>query len=80
MLDFLDLSGFWDFASAHPFWAWMISWCIWVVPAAIAAPFNAVFLFWNRWLRHRNIALHGWPTTPSMDADGDIVHPKTTNP
>lgn len=76
MFDFLDLSGFWDFATARPFTAWLIAWGFWVIPTVFAIPFKFVFRVWNRWLRHRNIALHGWPTAKLMDADGDIVHPK----
>tara|TARA_Y100000815_G_scaffold7325_1_gene6964 strand:- start:910 stop:1149 length:240 start_codon:yes stop_codon:yes gene_type:complete len=37
---------------------------------------NYTFRCWNRFLRHRNIKAHGWPSSHLMDADGDIVHPK----
>lgn len=77
MLDFLNMNGFWAFASAHPFWAWMIAWGFWVMPVTLTIPFQYAFRFWNRWLRSRNIARHGWPNAHLMDADGDIVHPKT---
>ena len=60
----------WQAAIHAPF----IAFCaIVAVYWAIKLPFIAFRLF----IRSRNIAKHGWPTNPLMDADGDIVHPET---
>lgn len=76
MFDFLDLSGFWELAKERPFTAWFLAWGFWVIPYVISLPFNFGYRVWNRWMRHRNIMAHGWPTAKNMDADGDIVHVK----
>jgi len=39
----------------------------WVLVAAL----RTAFLCWNRRLRHRNIAVRGWPPA-HLDADGDF--------
>jgi hypothetical protein len=74
-----------SFMGANPWLTWGLAWGIWPVSWAVSAvlttPFNLAFKAYNRSLRARNIALHGWPSNPLMDADGDIVHPpveKTT--
>lgn len=80
MFDFLDLSGFWELAKERPFTAWCLAWGVWplvyLITYVVGLPFNFAYRVWNRWLRHRNIMSHGWPTAANMDADGDIVHPK----
>ena len=53
---------------------WLAGFAIYVAYYALRLPFWA----WNRLLRSRSIASHGWPTNPLMDADGDIVHPRNT--
>jgi len=50
-----------------------------VVLAAVAcigfiAPFRYGFRAYNRYLRSKNIAAHGWPVPP-LDADGDVIYP-----
>lgn len=59
---------------------------MWFVELAKNSPFTAMLMvcagyygffytpavMWTRWLRHKSIKEHGWPTPP-MDADGDIV-------
>ncbi|WIY25063.1 hypothetical protein [Parasedimentitalea psychrophila] len=80
MFDFLDMSGFWVLAQNRPITAWLIAWGFWVIPTTIGIPCRYAFLTFNRWMRHRNISNQGWPTAPLMDADGDIVHPKTETP
>ncbi len=61
-----------EFAQSSPyltfFLAWLIAW-------AFTRPFRYAFLAYNRHLRAKNIAAHGWPRAP-MDADGDIVYPE----
>lgn len=37
----------------------------------IYLPFRYAFKFYNRWIRHKNIAAHGYPP-PHLDADGDF--------
>lgn len=64
----------WDFMDKHWFVALVL---ICVTGGTITAPARYAFLAWNRHCRSKNIALRGWPTNPLMDADGDIVHPKT---
>lgn len=64
------MSG-WQFASDHPFAAFCMLWIVgWVISVIVTQPLR----FWNRWLRHKNIAAHGWPEPP-LDADGNVVHP-----
>ena len=52
------------------FWAWA------GITFGASMVIDGICKCWSRWLRSRNIARHGWPTAPNMDADGDIVHPK----
>lgn len=61
----------WEFASAHPVAAFFM---LWVVAWAAVQPFRYAYLAYNRTLRSRHIAAHGWPTAP-VDADGDVVYP-----
>lgn len=42
----------------------------------LASVIKYPFVVLKRYLRHRDISKHGWPTTPNMDADGDIVQPE----
>ena len=64
----------WDFAKANPGTTLLI---IWVLAWAAVQPFRYLFLAFNRSLRSRNIAQHGWPTAP-IDADGSVVRPEKT--
>ena len=61
----------WDFATANPGTAFLI---VLVLAWAFIEPFRYAFRAYNRRLRSRNIAAHGWPKPP-VDADGDIVYP-----
>ncbi len=67
------------FMGANPWLTWALAWGLWPVCWAISSilttPFNMAFKMYNRHLRARNIAAHGYPTNPLMDADGDIIHP-----
>lgn len=60
-----------SFAIANPGYTFLI---FWVLAWAVTRPFWYVFVAYNRKLRARNIAAHGWPTAP-VDADGDVVYP-----
>lgn len=66
------MDGFWTFANANPFSAFLV---VWVVCYALTRPFAYAFRAYNRTLRSRNIAAHGWPTAP-IDADGDVIYPE----
>lgn len=63
----------WDFATANPGYTFLI---VWVLAWAWVQPFKYAWLAYNRMLRARSIAAHGYPTTPHMDADGDLVYPE----
>lgn len=63
----------WEFAKANPGTTFLI---VWVLAWAATQPFKYAWLAYNRKLRARNIASHGYPTTAHMDADGDLVYPK----
>lgn len=62
------------------FWEFAMKWPLAVVVVVIAAawavtrPFRYAFLAYNRRLRSKNIAAHGWPPV-YLDADGDTHHP-----
>jgi len=61
----------WEFAESHP----LITLALAMIAAGtVTAPFRYAFRAYNRTLRSRNIALHGWPTAP-IDADGEVVYP-----
>lgn len=60
-----------QFTIEHP---WLTVFMFWIAGWVVTSPFRFTFLAWNRYLRSKNIAQHGWPTAP-VDADGDIVHP-----
>lgn len=62
----------WEFANNQPDAAVFIAFFAMCVAIAIV---RLPFRFWNRWLRHKNIAQHGWPTAP-VDADGDVIYPE----
>lgn len=66
----------WDFASAHYIVALL---ALWIVAWACVQPFRCAFRAYNRSVRGRNIAAHGWPVPP-VDADGDIVYPSKKCP
>lgn len=57
----------WDFAAQHPVMAIVLTYII-------MAPVRYSYRAYSRYLRHKNIAAHGWPTAP-VDADGDVVYP-----
>lgn len=70
------MEPFFNFAREH----WFIALLMLLIVAAaaktvIVAPFKYSFMAYNRSVRARNIAAHGWPTAP-VDADGDVVYPK----
>lgn len=61
-----------QFADRH----WFITACAVIsMCSTVYLLVKAPFFVLNRFLRHRDIKAHGWPTNPLMDADGDIVHP-----
>lgn len=63
-----------EFASGSPWLAFFMFWIgCWTVVSIAYVPLKLA----NRVLRCINIAIRGYPTIPNMDADGDIVHPKT---
>jgi hypothetical protein len=55
-----------QFMGEHPFLTFFL---VWVVCHSLV---GVVY----RFFRHLDISKHGWPATPNMDADGDIVHPE----
>jgi len=57
----------WTFAQSNPGYAFLIA-C--VLAWALVYSLQFVFLAYNRRLRSKNIAAHGWPKAP-FDADGD---------
>jgi hypothetical protein len=59
----------WDFASQNPGTAFLICW---VLAWAAVQPFAYGFKAYNRHIRGKNIAAHGWPPE-YLDADGDAV-------
>ncbi|TJW14347.1 MAG: hypothetical protein E5W82_10235 [Mesorhizobium sp.] len=77
------MNDFYNFAGAHPVVTFFLAWGIWpvcwTVQIVLTVPFRLAFAAYNRRLRSLNIRAHGWPTSPLMDADGDIVHPPVAN-
>ncbi len=63
------MTEFFSFAGDHPF-------LFVILLYAITRPFRYAYLAYRYRLRCLNIGARGWPTTPNMDADGDIVHPE----
>jgi len=61
----------WKFASDN---AVLFFFIFWIAAWAVTSPFRYAFHAYNRTLRSRNIAAHGWPVAP-MDADGDVIYP-----
>ena len=61
------MSEFYAFAGQHPFLTFVLAYLA-------TCPIRYGFRAYNRHCRTKNIAAHGWPTNPLMDADGDIVH------
>jgi hypothetical protein len=62
----------WDFANSSPGASVLM---VLILAYAATRPFAYAFRAYNRRLRSRNIAAHGWPTPP-IDADGDVVYPE----
>lgn len=62
----------WTFATTNPGTTLLI---VAVLAWAVTRPFWFAAWAYNRTLRARNIAAHGWPAAP-IDADGDVVYPK----
>lgn len=54
----------WQFASNSPWLAFFLAWIF--MYGCIGCPFRAL----NRWIRHRNIVVRGWPPE-HLNADGD---------
>lgn len=65
------MKDFFDFAGANPILTFFL---FWIVAWVVTQPFAYAFRAYNRRLRSKNIAAHGWPTAP-VDADGDVVYP-----
>ena len=61
------------FADTSP---WLTFFMFWIACYTVVAPFRLAWMAYNRYLRSKNIAAHGYPTVKYMDADGDIVHPE----
>lgn len=74
------MEAFFNFASNHPILTFFLSWGIWpacwAVTHVLTYPFKVAYMAYKMHLRAGNIRAHGWPKTPLMDADGDIMHPK----
>lgn len=63
-----------QFANEHWFLAFLVICSVYyLLKYMMVIPFRII----NRFFRSRNIKHHGWPTNPLMDADGDIIHPKS---
>ena len=60
----------WEFAKTNPGTFFFI---ILVLAWAATRAFWYAWVAYNRTLRSRNIAAHGWPIPP-IDADGDVVY------
>lgn len=70
---------FFMFAGDHPFAATiMVIAVLMAIKGIIYAFINQPFRFYNRTMRHLTIRKCGWPANPLMDADGDIVHPESS--
>lgn len=61
---------FWELYVSS-FWAWL------GITIGVSMIIDMMLKVYGRTIRHLNIRKHGYPTTPNLDADGDIVHPKT---
>lgn len=61
----------WEFAQHSPY---LTFFAFWIACYAATRPFYFAWSAYNRHLRSKNIAAHGWPTAP-VDADGDVVYP-----
>ena len=59
------MSDFYKFASESP---WLTFGLAWLLVWFLAIPFRIV----NRWIRHRNIAISGWPPAHVDAADAPI--------
>lgn len=55
-----------EFATNSPWLAFFLAYLI--LSACVEYPLKII----NRWIRHRNIAVAGWPPA-HLDADGDAV-------
>lgn len=60
------MSEFFKFASDSPFLTFFFAWLI--LANCVGYPLKII----NRWIRHRNIAVAGWPPE-HLDADGDPI-------
>lgn len=58
------MAEFYQFAGEHPFLTFCLAWLL--LTAFVEMPLKVV----NRWIRHRNIIVAGWPPA-HLDADGD---------
>jgi len=54
----------WEFMGEHPILTVFLAL---IVAYTLTYPFKLI----NRWIRHRNIAIAGWPPD-HLDADGDV--------
>jgi hypothetical protein len=54
----------WEFMGEHPILTFFLA-------TIVAHMFTHPFKLINRWIRHRNIAIAGWPPD-HLDADGDV--------
>jgi len=60
----------------------MYSWAMEHYVLTFILLFEAIFqtsIIIRRVFRLVMVSIHGWPTAPRMDADGDIVYPKKDN-
>lgn len=56
---------------------WFLTFVMMIVFVAVAVPLlNVPLIILSRMLRAVMVICRGYPTSPLMDADGDIVHPK----
>lgn len=67
------MAEFYVFAGEHPILTVILAM---TAASAVRSIFYYPAWAYNRRLRAANIAAHGWPTAP-MDADGDVVYPKS---
>lgn len=63
----------WEFAGNH-YIVFVLS--LMIVCGTITRLAYLLWAAYNRHLRSTNIREQGWPTTPNMDADGDLVAQK----
>lgn len=67
--------SFWEFANNSPWLTFFLAmFAFMAVEAVVMAPVKMFKVH----ARRKNIEQHGWPTPP-LDADGDVVLPKSEN-